>query len=147
VATIEEVQMTGSMQIVKLLLIAATLLAFTGVAHADHTMVCDGSAVIGTAVFQKVNGVNTKLRVEGRIGQCPFSTTGRYGEAGRQIVGACAETQCRVTAIVGKVSGRELVGIAACCELWIKRVVRVETICADAPMSSSGVHREPDACE
>jgi hypothetical protein len=50
------------------LLIGVALLSLTTSARADKMMVCEGGVVMGTSVFQKVNGVNTKLRVEGSIG-------------------------------------------------------------------------------
>jgi hypothetical protein len=117
----------------KLVLIAVAGMAlFATPAHAkDRELVCEGPVMTGTATFQRVNGVVHKLRVEGLVGtNCPFTSIGRYGDVGKQILKQCSDTDlCRVTAIVGKVDGRSLVGIPGCCELWIKKVIRIDVPC------------------
>jgi hypothetical protein len=47
-------------------------------------------------------------------------------EAGKAIVDYCGERSCTVAAMVGKVAGKDLVGIPACCDLWIKKVLHMD---------------------
>ena len=111
-------------------ILSAIFLMMSGANAADTVMTCKGDVVMGTAVFQKIKGINTKLRVEGRIGNCPFSTTGNYVDAGDKILKVCSEAdRCTVRAIVGQVTKADVRNAGSgCCKLWIKTVLSVEKI-------------------
>ena len=103
----------------------------------DSIVTCEGEVVTGSAVFQKVKGQLTKLRVEGRVGDCPFSTSGKYRGAGDAILSVCPEPVfgtkpdiCNVRALVGKVPGSVYShpGTSGCCDLWIKEVISVANL-------------------
>jgi hypothetical protein len=92
----------------------------------DSLMTCEGEVITGSAVFQKVKGQLTKLRVEGRVGDCPFSISGKYRDAGDAILSVCRESdKCKVRAFVGKVPSTVIsfFGMSGCCDLWIRQVI------------------------
>jgi hypothetical protein len=112
------------------LAVAIILLPFFGARSTtgDALVTCQGEVVTGSSVFQNVKGRLTKLRVEGRVGDCPFSTSGKYKSAGDTILRVCGETtRCKVLAIVGQVPGTVISpsGMSGCCALWIKEVQEI----------------------
>jgi len=73
----------------------------------DVTATCDADLIrlFTKGQEQKAQeeiGVIKKNFVEWRIGDCPFSASGEYGDAGRKILDVCRENyRCRVRAVIG----------------------------------------------